>query len=365
MGKRHVVLTLILVNLCAHVMADGKMYWRETVPPTIPYQRALILYRDGTETLVLQSKYEIPENPETASLGWVVPVPAVPEVASMDAVNARYLFMSLGLRSRPQVINVISTIFVSLVSGLAATSIAILLLCLFSYFTPLPTFKRNKDKLASYAVATLIVCILLGFFMIPSLGKSIGVDVISEHRVGVYDVRVVKSDNAEELIAWLNTNEFKFGEEDQTAFDNYISRGWCFVVANINPTSEQSERQVESEGMAAPLILRFACDKPVYPVLLTGTGGYDTEILIYLAAETKMTCNDRLTLRFSGEISDDYFAPYLLGAVEPAGFFTAENLLCSYLCKFRDTLTAEQMKEDITFAPAGDSAPYRERIITW
>jgi len=363
MGKRHVVLTLILVNLYAYVMADGKMYWRETVPPEIPYQRALILYRDGMETLVLQSKYEIPEKPESASLGWVVPVPAVPEVASMEAHKARQMFMSLAIRSRPNVIDR-TNIFFALFLAITATSFLILLIWVFSYFISSSTISRFRQKLIIFAFSSLLLCMIVGIFA-PSLSKSLGVDVISEHRVGVYDVRVVKSDNTEELIAWLNINEFKFGEEDQTAFDNYISRGWCFVVANINPTSEQSERQVESEGLAAPLILRFDSDKPVYPVLLTGTGGYDTEILIYLVAETKMTCDDRLTLRFAGEISDDYFAPYLLGAVEPAGFLTAENLLCSYLCKFRDTLTAEQMKEDITFAPASDTTPYRERIVTW
>ena len=43
MGRRkHFVITLILFVISACVMADGKMFWRETIPPTIPYREHLI-----------------------------------------------------------------------------------------------------------------------------------------------------------------------------------------------------------------------------------------------------------------------------------------------------------------------------------
>ena len=59
------------------------------------------------------------------------------------------------------------------------------------------------------------------------------------------------------LIGWLNKNDFKFGDRDRAAFDSYISKGWCFVVAIINPSTGEEERRIVSEGLAAPLILRF------------------------------------------------------------------------------------------------------------
>jgi hypothetical protein len=118
-----IVIALIVACTTDTAFADGKMFWREKVPPKIPYQRALILYRDGTETLVLQSRYQIPKTGETTTLGWVVPVPAVPEIASMPADAARHMFTYLSMNSRPRVTRIAPMLLGTLFLGVAGISL--------------------------------------------------------------------------------------------------------------------------------------------------------------------------------------------------------------------------------------------------
>jgi hypothetical protein len=349
------------------------MFWRDTVPPDIPFQRALILFDEGTQTLVLQSKYQVPEGNEPTTIGWVVPVPAAPELASMSADLAARMFFELGRNSRPKITDVAGSLFFVLLTTVAGLSLATLLLCLLSFVLPLPRWvKRNRDALSRYALCGLFGCVVMAF-LFPSLGRPArgggGVDVISEQQVGIYDVRVVRSAESGPLIEWLNENDFKFGEADSAAFDSYLSKGWCFVVAVINLGAEVDTREVVSGGLAAPLIMRFPCANPVYPLALTGTGGFETDILVYLASTSKMTCDDRLTLRFAGEMWGETLVDLAVFA-EPEGFFDLEDidfpyLDFPYLCKFRDTLTPEQMREDLVFTKATDDAPYREHIWRW
>ncbi len=187
--------------------------------------------------------------------------------------------------------------------------------------------------------------------------------MIAEHQVGIYDVRVVRADDAGDLISWLNENDFQFDEQDTEAFDSYISRGWCFVVAIINPSEDHAEWEVAAEGLAAPLILRFPVPNPVYPIALTGTAGYDTEVLIYLASTARMCAGGRLTLRYAD--ASRFVFSGLLSRAEPENFFDSDDLDFPYLSKFGDTLTPEQMSEDIIFTPAEDQTPYQEHIIRW
>lgn len=42
--KRPLAIALCLLVMAVHALADGKMFWPEKIPPTIPYQRALILF---------------------------------------------------------------------------------------------------------------------------------------------------------------------------------------------------------------------------------------------------------------------------------------------------------------------------------
>src|SRR5580658_1352469 len=64
--------------------ADGVFVftWNKQIDINEPTQKAVILYDQGREDLVLQVKYEGPAE----EFGWLVPVPALPEVkkGSMD-----------------------------------------------------------------------------------------------------------------------------------------------------------------------------------------------------------------------------------------------------------------------------------------
>ena len=362
-----IAFVVLVCAMAGQALADGKMFGKEDVPPSIPYQRAIILFDEGVETLILQSRYEIPGGDGKPVLGWVVPVPAVPEVASIPAEVARDVFWTLDRRSRPTVTVVSSMVFTGLFLSVAGLSLLTLLLCLISFVLPLPRwFRDRRGRFARYAMWGVLLCFLM-LFIVPNFvltrGKS-GVEVVSEQHVGIYDVRVIRSDDVGTLIDWLNENQFTFGDKDSTVFNSYVSKGWCFVVAIINPGTEQDERRIVADGLAAPLILRFPHPNPVYPVALTGTGGFETEILVYLASSVKMTCKGRLALRYAGPLNGGRL-DFLQYGVSPKDFFDSEALDYPCLCKFKGRLTPEEMSEDIDFAIDPDQTPYREHIVRW
>ena len=119
--------------------------------------------------------------------------------------------------------------------------------------------------------------------------------------------------------------------------------------------------------MAAPLVLTFATDKPVYPLALTATAGADTEILIYTLTANKLTCGDRLTLHYARKQHPRSVMDRVYFGTESDTFAPIEGLPDKpmMLCKFRGTMTAAQMAEDLVFESAPDNAPYRETIWTW
>ena len=363
--RRNIAIAFLLLMTTSRIMADGVMYVRETVPAKIPYQRALIVFKDGTETLILQSKYEIPKADSKTTLGWVVPVPAKPEVASLPADMAYDLFFRLNWASQPDVTHVVPIIQLVVELGFGGSVLLALALYLLSFrASASPVLKTRRKGLGQFSLCGFLIGLVLSPCLLPSLSGSRSVEVIAEHNVGVYDVRVIRSESADELIERLNSNQYKFGEADKAVFASYISRGWCFVVANIQPSREQNEEKIVLDGLAAPLVLRFPHDSPVYPMALTGTVNQDTEVLIYVRSETKVTCNNRLTLRYARSTDEPHLQEFC-EEIEPRDFFKPDDLKCAYLCKFRDVLTPAQMNEDIVFSPAGDNDSYREHWVGW
>lgn len=362
---RHIFAILVLLLPACSALADGKLYARESVPPDVPYQRALILFQAGQQTLVLQSKFETSGTHLADSvLGWVVPAPAVPELASMNAQDAWRLFRDLGTFSSPKVTQLGGMISTVLFLIVFATSIISLLLCLLSFFVPqLKSISKLRGRLARFALYGLIACIL-ALFAIPSFIRAqdaFGVDVLSSEQIGIYDAKVIKSDSSAALIAWLNENGFQFTPSDAPIVDGYIKEDWCFVVAKVRP-EEASSVTLGSDGLIDPLILRFASDSPVYPLALTSTIGVETEVLLYLLSDRRMECGERMKLHFAGRYDAEILNFLTRDSKE---YFRPWETSLGYLCKFKGRLTSAQMKEDLSFAPVNKDSPYREHIIKW
>lgn len=358
---RTLTITLLLLSITLDVMADGRMVWKENIPPKIPYQRALILFKHGVETLILQSKYEIPPSTAKQTLGWVVPVPSNPEVASMPADKASELFSHINYASQP---NVFRIVYIPIIAFEVAWVLSAILY-LISFCSPY--LDKHRIKIGLFFLFGLFVSIA-GSLFLPQSSQYSNVDIIAEHRVGIYNVQVVKSRDSGDMIAWLNANEFRFTEQDKTAIESYIAKGWCFVVAKIDSAAEGGKGEIITDGLAAPLILRFPQQLPVYPLVLTGAGNHETEILLYIAANTKMSCDDRMKLRYAGDFSKGSKHVINLAdsmKIKPVDFFKTNDLSYPYLCKFKSTLKPSEMRQDITFAPAQDNTAYREFQVRW
>lgn len=358
---------LLLIALFAvPALADGKFYVRERVPPKIPYQRALLVFDQGKETLLIQTKFQQP--PKTkSSLGWVVPVPCVPELATMRADRAERLFFWLNFTSGTRVTGILPPVVFPFLIGITLFSILFVLrLAIASVLNVLiPSARFSARGGALTLTCVVLLSAISAVLMQPPLGREgMGPDVqvLKSQKVGIYDVSVVASDTPDALINWLNANGFQFELADKETIEDYLRQGWCFVVAKVEPNPNAGSSAVVSEGLVAPLILRFNTDKPVYPLRLTACAGADTEVLIYVLTPGKMTCSDRLKLRFAGKTETSHILSDLAVGAEPQGFFTETKRLPSFLCRFKSTLSPAQMREDLGFAQADDNLPYRERI---
>ena len=349
-----VLVVFVLTSGSDPALSDGKFYRHMSLPPPkIPYQRALLLFDGSRETLILQSRYHVQDHTSGAFVGWVVPVPAVPELASMDPHDADEVFWELGLISRPNVTSI---------SSFVVPGFIFLIFCAYLLsFIEATRLKRYRAKL----LGTGIVCLLFfPVFCYRFLSYTPGVDVLKEERVGIYDVKVIESQRPEPLIQWLNNNEFQFDDSDTDVFGDYLARGWCFVVAKIDSTRERKEHEIAWGGLVAPLILRFTTEHPIYPLALTSTVGREVQVLLYVLAKKKTDGKGPLKLQYADRV-DPRILELLEDGVAPQNVFSKREWQSFFLSKLEGRLTPEELREDLKITFDDDDSPYRREIVEW
>jgi len=206
---------LVLVSITSQisfVRADGGYfpgpdYW---VRPG--QQRAIILYEDNTETMILTSGFQ----GNAKDLVWIIPTPTKPELTKANEE-------------------------------------------VFTNMARLAMAKRDYG----YGYASILAA--------SKAGGDSGVVVVESKQVDYYDVNIIVATNSNELVKWFNDNDYQYPEKYAYVLNHYISKGWFFTAIKISPEAQGATEVIQDlrEGNPTPVKLVFLSDKLVFPLKIS------------------------------------------------------------------------------------------------
>jgi len=349
-----------------HVYADGIYYPRETVykkAPIIPSQRAILVYKDGVEKLLIESALE----GEGEEFAWIMPLPSKP--IEFEKASPGFL-KTLSLGTLQPLVTHDLEVELADFSVIAATITVGFVLVL------LTKANRTVEFLVVIFIAFFILTMTRGSLSrsgVENLGPRAnyvtveGVSVADAQEIGSYGLVVLEAERADALDDWLVTNGFvHLSGKDKPIVSEYIRDGWFFVAAKLR-------REAGGYSRPHPLAMTFQSKIPVYPIRLTSTAGSDVYLELFVIADERAT-SSRLPL----EVSDTYMFKDDIGSQDSRkkptpGFVggtyrwriahpeTAKYMWDSCtLSKLCGTLRPSQMHQDITLNLAG-TEPYLRR----
>jgi len=308
LSKRHIIFVpLIVLLLTAGLYADGCFVWRKGADLNEPTQKAIIYWKDGKEIMVLQVKYEGPAE----DFAWIVPLPGKPKVSAIDADKSPFAEISL--------------------------------------YTQLRRRWGYRGKQAESEVDDKVT-------------------VLERKIVGVYDIAILAASDAGALSEWLNNNGYAFPEKRKDVLEHYTKKKWVYVAMRIDRKALESDKVKKlKSGELQPIRFAFAAKEMVYPLKISSVNAGETEVLLYLLADTPMVIKSEYKRPgLSIEENIPYgFNVYTMRYLDPeygtyrkvAGKelpLTWEALGLAKdkelsLCKYRAVYRTEEMTDDLVF----------------
>jgi hypothetical protein len=356
-ARRALGILMVLLPLTPAAMGDGGYIPEVAYPanPTIPTQRALITFRDGKETLVVESSF-VTDSP---NVGWILPLPAKP--TRLDRADPG-LLLSLSTSLRPSLTHNLYEFFRNL-CWLAAFVLACSLIMILA-----------KDSRGPLLLLTAFVSFFAYAILVPTLGKGEGqgstvvpgITEVQSQRVGNYDVTVLSASGAEAVSTWLTANSLKgLDAKAKGIIDDYAGRKWCFLVARLH-------KDGNAPATPHPILAKFPSASIVYPMKLTAIADCTTRVELFVAADSQAAAPgfqcvaaDRFDVTTNGWRG--YMGPYYLsdstGMV--IGNPDARHLLWPgcVVTKLVADVKPDQMAADVAIEPKA-LVPYRQHVFS-
>ena len=309
--------------------ADGIILPPVAAPEvTMPDQRALLIWRDGLETLVIESRF----TGKGRDFAWIVPLPSKPEIKPATAgtlptaaavfrpriktPGTLFLFLFALFILHPLLIVLFTepakvrlmlhrtwaiilgciTIFFGWGSYEARSNIGVsLLLFALAVLTTLVTWElwQGKNGTASVLLGLFLVA-LLGAMLVPAFqkvrggpsGPDAGGLTIERQLIGDYEVFTITGGDPKPINDWLGKNGFDLPPQARPVIEEHAKAGGCFVAARLHRAESTAAVQAP-----APLAFTFRTTRPVYPMKLTGAGTHgplDVELYVFGNAVAKV-----------------------------------------------------------------------------
>jgi hypothetical protein len=322
-AMKRILLSLLLFCLPAAALADGIVIPTVAFPAkvTIPDQRALIHFTNGTERLVIETRF----TGAGTNFAWVVPLPSQPVIE--EATTG--LFPTLQYLFRPEIVHNVTRYYAGI---LALMGIGYLLLfvrptgrlkwldilaCVCAGIAAGMVADRHGDvfnETAFGVVAAILFCDVIlvriaqrsafavfgltffGFFLLssmllPALGvaskgmvstvSAESISILDRKLVGIFETTTISSHDPKALENWLRANGFSLSTNAGPVIASYVKDGWVFVAAKIRRDQPDNETSTPH-----PLSFTFKTDKPVYPMRLTGLNSPPLTIALYVFGNT-------------------------------------------------------------------------------
>ena len=339
--KKMLTFLLVLVTFLGlivdNVHANGLIVSREPYPVYETGQRALMIYDDGIEDLILSVKFQ----GTAEEFGWIIPTPTQPEISKVDSS----VFRRLSDFSEPK-----ETLLQKLKDA--------------------PRYGLDDYSKVDMIDSTQRL-----------QEETLEVEVLEEKTIGMYDYAILKAEKVEDLKKWMNDNEFVLPTQnkdiypkeymwddtdldtsrDEDAwssalpiFQDYIDNGWYLVTVKINNSFVDSsgvEKQL-SEGRVAPLRLRFKTTDIVFPMKLTAIAKQDVRVETYVVADKKVEIENyqhsNFTTYYAGSIKKEELDEITKQVGKGSWYETEKDFVVTKIVN--NNLSYNDMTEELIFA---------------
>jgi len=258
--------------MSAIALADGMVIPTVAFPAkvTIPDQQALICFTNGTERLVIETRF----TGAGTNFAWVVPFPSQPVIE--EATTG--LFPTLEYLFRPQITHEVSRDYLAIMIG-----VGVIILFRFA--------KRHSSFLIIFILVLFLA--LVAAMLLPALAgakskamssvsSSQPVDILDRKLVGIFETTTIGSRDPTALENWLREKDFTVSTNAGPIIANYVKQGWVFVVAKIRRDTFKNETSTPH-----PLSFTFKTEQPVYPMRLTSVDDDCLKVELYVFGSTR------------------------------------------------------------------------------